>query len=130
MTAGTCNPCSLLYFCTVRRSSVFTACSNSWSFPIFRCEPLYSRSILQHSGASAQPQQAEGACSAATDSLPPPLTGKMRPPYRSLAYNGAKRVRKREGAIASAGWRDALGFPPTATPPPPLGAALLDGGRT
>lgn len=39
-------------FCTVSRSSVFTACSSSWSFPIFRFEPLYSRSILRHSRAS------------------------------------------------------------------------------
>lgn len=38
-------------FCTVSRSSVFTACSSSWSFPIFRARPLYS-SILRYRGAS------------------------------------------------------------------------------
>ncbi|KAF3846954.1 hypothetical protein F7725_004032 [Dissostichus mawsoni] len=36
-------------FCTVSRSSVFTACSSSWSFPI--SESRYSRSILRHTAA-------------------------------------------------------------------------------
>ncbi|KAK2893323.1 hypothetical protein Q8A73_015807 [Channa argus] len=71
-------------FCTVSRSSVFTACSSSWSFPILRFEPLYSRSILRHSGASAQPQHAEGASAEGTSSLPPPpvVPAWMRSPLK------------------------------------------------
>ncbi|KAF6715654.1 hypothetical protein FQA47_015420 [Oryzias melastigma] len=61
-------------FCTVSRSSVFTACSSSWSFPIFRSEQRHSRSILRRDGASAQPLRAQGA-SAAASRLPPPPPG-------------------------------------------------------
>lgn len=76
-------------FCTVSRSSVLTACSSSWSFPIF---PLRAALLPQHhpalSGASAQPSTGGrwiggGGCACtSTVGLPPHDQHQHHPPSR------------------------------------------------